>query len=188
MESTVEKYRADVMQAWELFPIAEFTEFSQMLKEAYENQRNVFICGNGGSSANAVHIANDLTVCADPEKQKGLRVQCLNSNGAIVAALANDTDYKYVFSKQLRVQANAGDILVVLSGSGNSPNILEALEAAKDLNLKSVAILGFDGGKSLQMADLPLHIKSNDMQVCEDFQLSIGHMVMKQLNKWITQG
>ena len=106
-----------------------------------------------------------------------------NSNQGIVTCLANDIGYENIFSHQLQVKAAADDILIVLSGSGNSKNILKALRTAKQLKMKSVAILAFDGGESLSLADVSIHFSINDMQIAEDTQLIVGHICMQWLSR-----
>jgi D-sedoheptulose 7-phosphate isomerase len=95
--------------------------------------------------------------------------------------LANDIGYESIFSEQLAVQAQAGDLLIALSGSGNSPNIVRVIEQAKVMNVKSYAILGFTGGKCKEIADVPIHFPVSDMQIAEDLQLIVGHMMMQWL-------
>ena len=92
---------------------------------------------------------------------------------------------KNIYSEQLAVAGREGDILVVFSGSGNSQNVINAIETARTQNMKTVAVLGFDGGKCKQMVDLPIHFAVDDMQISEDLQLTVGHMVMKWLKKEI---
>jgi D-sedoheptulose 7-phosphate isomerase len=150
------------------------------MREAWQAGRRVFLCGNGGSAANAMHIANDL-LYGIAMKGTGMRVSALPSNGSVVTCLANDLGYDEIFSRQLKVHGEAGDILIVLSGSGNSPNVVKALEQARSLRMKSFAILGYTGGKCLQLADVPIHFSVNDMQICEDLQLIVGHMLMQWL-------
>ncbi len=95
--------------------------------------------------------------------------------------MANDIGYEAIFSEQLAVQAEAGDLLIALSGSGNSPNIVHVIEQAKVMGVKSYAILGFTGGKCKELADVPIHFPVNDMQIAEDLQLIVGHMMMRWL-------
>ena len=141
----------------------------------------VFLCGNGGSAGNAVHLANDFLYGIAKKTGGGLRVQALSANTAVMTCLANDVGYESIFSKQLAVQARAGDLLIALSGSGNSPNIVRVIEQAKQMNVKSYAILGFTGGKCKNLADVPIHFPVNDMQIAEDMQLIVGHMMMQWL-------
>lgn len=151
------------------------------LLAAWKDKRQLFLCGNGGSAGNAVHIANDMIYGIDRKTGKGLRAHALPANTAILTCLANDEGYAEIFAKQLGVYANTGDALVVLSGSGNSPNILRALEYAKDNGLTSFAILGYSGGKAKDLADYPIHFAIDDMQVSEDSQLVVMHYAMQWL-------
>ena len=144
-------------------------------------KKQVFICGNGGSAGNAIHLANDFIYGIAKRPGGGLRVNALSANPAVITCLANDIGYERVYSEQLSVMANPNDVLIVLSGSGNSPNIVAALEQAKAMNVKSYAILGFSGGRSKKIADVPIHFPIDDMQISEDLQLIVGHMIMQWL-------
>ena len=150
------------------------------------NKRQVFVCGNGGSAANALHIANDLHygigACGPAPIIPGMRVEALPANTGIITCLANDTGYENIYANQLEVRANENDILIALSGSGNSINIVKAIETAKQLKMQSVAILAFDGGQCKNLADLAIHFPIDDMQIAEDTQLIIGHLCMQWLN------
>mgnify|MGYP001476558376 CR=1 FL=1 len=148
---------------------------------AWEKGRKVFLCGNGGSAANANHLANDLLCGISPEKEKGLHVHSLASNVSVSTCLANDTGYENIFSKQLPSLAKREDLLIALSGSGNSSNILNAITKAKEIGLKTHSIVGFDGGKCREISDNCIHLPLHDMQVSEDFQMIIGHILMKYL-------
>ena len=163
---------------------AEWAEVAQLAADIHRcwiEKQQVFICGNGGSAGNAIHLANDFLYGIAKRPGGGLRVSALSSNPSVITCLANDIGYDKVFSEQLSVMANPNDLLIVLSGSGNSPNIVAALEQAKAMNVKSYAILGFSGGRSKQIADVPIHFPINDMQVAEDLQLIVGHMLMQWL-------
>lgn len=151
------------------------------LDAARARKANVFLCGNGGSAANANHWANDLIYGAGKTGRGGVRAHSLAANTSVIMCLANDTGYENVFSGQLTVLASPGDILIALSGSGNSPNILQALEEAKRLGMESWAIVGYDGGKALQLAKDVIHLPVNDMQIAEDFQMVVCHEVTKIL-------
>ena len=151
------------------------------MQECWLAGRQVFFCGNGGSAGNAIHLANDFLYGIGKRTGAGLKVQALSANPAVMTCLANDISYDYIFSEQLAVLADVGDLLVVLSGSGNSPNILRVLEQASSMGVKSFAILGYSGGKSKSLADFSIHFPINDMQIAEDMQLVVGHMLMKWL-------
>jgi D-sedoheptulose 7-phosphate isomerase len=154
---------------------------AQDMLRCWREKRQVFLCGNGGSAGNAVHLANDFLYGVSKKTGGGLRVQALSANSAVMTCLANDVGYDSIFSEQLAVQAQAGDLLIALSGSGNSPNIIRVIEQAKVMDVKSYAILGFTGGKCKELADVPIHFPVNDMQIAEDMQLIVGHMMMQWL-------
>lgn len=143
----------------------------------------VFLCGNGGSAANANHIANDLVYAVTECTGSGFDAVSLVANSAVLTCLANDVGYENIFSEQLAVSGRQNDLLLVLSGSGSSENILNALIMAKKLKMRTAAILGFDGGNCKKITDFPVHVAVNDMQISEDIQLVIGHMIMKWLKK-----
>jgi D-sedoheptulose 7-phosphate isomerase len=156
-------------------------QLAEDLIECWRSGRQVFICGNGGSAANAMHLANDLLYGISKTRGSGLRVNALPANASVLTCLANDEGYDHIFSMQLAVQARAGDLLIVLSGSGNSPNIVSALEQAREMSVRTYAILGYSGGKAKNLADASIHFPVDDMQISEDMQLVVGHMVMQWL-------
>jgi D-sedoheptulose 7-phosphate isomerase len=151
------------------------------LADCWRTGRQVFLCGNGGSAGNAVHLANDFLYGISKKLGSGLRISALTANTSVLTCLANDEGYDHIFSMQLAVNARPGDVLVVLSGSGNSGNIVRALEQAKSMGMTSYAILGYSGGKAKGLADVPIHFEVDDMQIAEDMQLIVGHMLMQWL-------
>ena len=161
-------------------------DLAKELREAWIEGRNVFICGNGGSAANAIHIANDfhygIGACGPGAKLPGLRIEALPANTGIITCLANDTGYENIYAHQLETKSRKGDILIALSGSGNSPNIVKALETANKIGVNTFAILAFTGGKSRDLAKNVIHFEINDMQIAEDSQLVVGHLCMQWLN------
>src|SRR6267142_195871 len=136
---------------------ADVGRLAEDLRDCRDSGRQVFLCGNGGSAGNAIHLANDFLYGISKVAGSGLRVHALSRNSAVLTCLANDDGYHTIFSTQLAVQANSGDVLIVLSGSGNSPNILKALAKAKEMRVKTYAILGYSGGKAKAMADIAIH-------------------------------
>ena len=156
------------------------------LHQAWIEGRNVYICGNGGSAANAIHIANDLHygigACGPREKLPGLRIEALPANTGVITCLANDTGYENIYAHQLEVKSRKDDLLIALSGSGNSPNIIKALETGNNIGLKTFAILAFTGGRCKELAKTVIHFEINDMQIAEDTQLVVGHLCMQWLN------
>ena len=152
------------------------------LLDCWQTGRQVFLAGNGGSGGNANHLANDFLYPLSKTAGSGIRVHSLSANPAAITCLANDEGYEQIFSMQLAVMAREGDVLIVLSGSGNSPNILAALEEAKAIGMTSYAMLGFSGGKAKALADIPIHFRVDDMQIAEDAQMIVGHMLLQWLH------
>jgi D-sedoheptulose 7-phosphate isomerase len=153
----------------------------EALSIAWDEDRSVYLCGNGGSAANAIHLANDFLYGVGVRKGRGLRVEALSANPAVVTCLANDLGYEHIFSAQLHVKGASGDVLIALSGSGNSPNIIKAIERANAIGMKTFAILGFSGGKCKDLAQTSLHFPVDDMQIAEDLQTVVGHICMQRL-------
>lgn len=178
----LENYMVKLQSVISSIPKREVLYLAETLRTAWSGQKQVFICGNGGSAANALHIANDLFFgIAKGDELPGLRVQALPANQSITTCLANDISYADVFSEQLKVYANRGDVLIALSGSGNSANIIKAIKTAKDMGLQTFAILGYSGGKCLDMVDTAIHCAVDDMQIAEDVQVIVGHSIMQWL-------
>lgn len=151
------------------------------LREAWRSGRQLFLCGNGGSAGNANHLANDFLYPLSKTKGSGIRVHALSGNPAVITCLGNDEGYENIFAYQLAVLARKGDILLAFSGSGNSPNILRALEEASRIGMRSYAIVAFSGGRAKALADVPIHFAIDDMQIAEDTQTIIGHMIVQWL-------
>lgn len=157
-------------------------QLAETLALCWREKRQLFLCGNGGSAANAIHLANDFLYGIDKPAGCGLRVTALPANPAVLTCLANDVSYADVFAQQLTALAKRDDVLIALSGSGNSPNIVKALQRSRELGMTSFAILGFSGGQCLRLADHPVHFQIDDMQISEDLQMIVGHMVMQWLS------
>lgn len=158
---------------------------AQLILDVRKTNGRVFLCGNGGSAANAMHLANDLVYAVAERTGAGIDAVALSANPAVLTCLGNDVGYDNIYSEQLAVTGKEGDVLIVFSGSGNSTNVINALETAHNLKMRTVAVLGFDGGKCRNLAQLPIHFEIDDMQISEDVQLMVGHMVMKWLKKEI---
>lgn len=188
MNSHINSYRHNLMNALNSSAMDEVNSLAIVMREAWSTGRAVYFCGNGGSAGNAIHLANDFIYGVGLNYGKGLKVEALSSNPAVITCLANDIGYDQIFSEQIRVKGQHNDVLIALSGSGNSPNIIKALEVSNDLGLKTCAILGFDGGKAKNIAQLVLHFPVQDMQIAEDLQLIVGHMCMQWLCKNFPEG
>jgi len=174
-------YAERLHKAMTAAPWQPIESLARELLDCWKSGRQVFMCGNGGSAGNAMHLANDMLYGISKTYGSGLRVNALPSNASVLTCLGNDCGYEQIFAMQLAVQASKGDVLIVLSGIGNSPNILKALEQAKAMGMKSYAVLGYKGGKAKALADVPIHFAVDDMQIAEDLQLVTGHMIMQWL-------
>jgi len=152
---------------------------------AYDAGRLVFVIGNGGSAANASHLCEDLGkgTLSDFESQRRLRILSLTDNVPYITAWGNDTSYEQVFAEQLRNLASRGDLLIAISGSGNSPNILRAVEYAKAIGMRTFAVTGYDGGKLLGLADDALHVESADMGMVEGVHSVVFHYLTDALRE-----
>ena len=174
-------YLMRLNDACKQIPLQNVELLADAMREAWLNKRQVFIFGNGGSAGNAIHLANDFVFGISKKFGSGLRIHALPANTSVVTCLANDIGYENIFVYQLGLMANPGDIVIALSGSGNSRNVLKALQYSAEADLQSFAILGFSGGESLSLAKCSIHIPVNDMQIAEDLQIIIGHMLMQYL-------
>jgi D-sedoheptulose 7-phosphate isomerase len=188
MQQLITEYSARLSAALAMPAIKQVPQLAQAFKTAWDSKKTIYLCGNGGSAGNAIHLANDFLYGAGLTRGIGLRIESLAANAAVLTCLANDIGYEEIYAEQLRVKANAGDVLVVFSGSGNSPNVVRALEMGNKLGMETFAILGYSGGKCKDLAKHPLHFEINDMQIAEDLQLIIGHMIMQWLCSDATSG
>ena len=151
------------------------------LDTARQEERTIFLIGNGGSAATASHMANDLQKLATGKKTPPYRAVALTDNVPLLTAWANDADYAQVFVRQLAALAHSGDVLVAITGSGNSKNILEALTWAKDSGLTTIAFLGFDGGKAADLTDHVLLYPEGHYGRIEDAHLVLEHLIANYL-------
>ena len=163
------------------FDWAPVNDLARELYDCWKSGRQVFIAGNGGSGGNANHIANDYVYPVSKILGSGIRMHSLVENTSVLTCLANDEGYDSIFSHQLSVMGRDKDILIVLSGSGNSKNIIKALQQAKLMKIKSYAVLGFSGGEAKFLADVSIHFPIHDMQIAEDCQIILFHMIMQWL-------
>jgi D-sedoheptulose 7-phosphate isomerase len=151
------------------------------IQSAFRAGRKIITCGNGGSAYTASHYITDwnkMTNLATGQKFRGIS---LCDNIGLVTAFGNDISFDQVFAGQLRTILDEGDLLVAVSGSGNSPNVLRAVEYANSSGAKTLAVVGYDGGELKKIAQTSVWVRSFDMQLCEDVHLMFGHMVMKTL-------
>jgi D-sedoheptulose 7-phosphate isomerase len=181
MHQHVRTYSEKLSRALSLGAMAAVPVLGEALRESWKLGRTVYLCGNGGSAGNAIHLANDFLYGAGISSGIGLRVEALSANPSVLTSLANDIGYEEIFAEQIRVKANSGDVLIVLSGSGNSANVIKALEIANAKGMQTFAILGYSGGRCKELARHPIHFEIDDMQIAEDLQLIVGHICMQWL-------
>lgn len=162
------------------------SEINSVLNEiikAYQQQGTIYIFGNGGSASTASHIANDFNKGISEYTENKFRFVCLNDNIPTVLAIANDISYDEIFRFQLRGKLQPNDLVIGISGSGNSKNVIHAVRYAQECGIRTIGITGFDGGVLRSLADLSLHVPVNNMQITEDVHLIFNHLMMSVLYK-----
>ncbi len=157
--------------------------FMRILLAARERGSRIFIMGNGGSAATASHFVCDFNKGLNQPGQKPFKFICLNDNIPAMLAWGNDQGYADIFVEQLRNLLEDGDIVVAISGSGNSPNIIRAVEYARARGCLTVGLAGYDGGQLKKLADHCVHVDINNMQIAEDVHMIIDHMAMTALKQ-----
>ena len=169
-------------------PFEQLEAVTEILVRAYERQRTIFLFGNGGSAALASHFACDLAKGTVNGSKKRFRVMALTDNVPLMTAWANDSKYDDIFSEQLANFASPGDVAFAISGSGNSPNVLNALKVAKQAGGITAGLTGFSGGRMLAMCDACIVVPCDNMQIIEDLQLGIAHAIFTVLRQRIAEG
>ena len=164
----------------------EIGQFIETLLDARERGATIYFIGNGGSTATASHFANDIAIGTN-SYEKPFRAVSLTDSNAIITAVGNDFGYEEIFVRQLRVLGRAGDVVVAISASGNSPNLIRAFDYAKSIGIKTVAITAFDGGKIKQMADEGVHVPTAPKEYgpAEDAHMVLDHLVGAYLMRFI---
>jgi D-sedoheptulose 7-phosphate isomerase len=167
---------------------AEITNVMKRLLAAYHRQASVYIFGNGGSASTASHFVNDFNKGISGGLARGFRFYCLNDNMATVMAVANDISYDQVFALQLKNYLNDGDVVIAISGSGNSTNVLEAISYARSRGVETVGLVGYSGGRLKDMVDHFVHVPVDDMQKVEDLHLVVNHIMMALFKEHLDGG
>ena len=179
-ESFCKKYIEYLNQVLQKLDKKKIEELEKILEIARKKKQTIFIAGNGGAAATSIKMANDLgfDILKKTKIKKTFKIQSLNDNPSVITAIANDTGYENIFLNQLKIHYNHGDLLIVLSASGNSLNLIKASEWVKKNGGKTIGILGFDGGKLLRKCDLAIHIltEKNEYGPVEDVQLILNHI------------
>ena len=187
-ERYAKKYLVELVKSINNIPLDKIKEIAGVLKEAYKKGRHVFIMGNGGSAATASHFVCDLAKGTRVAGKKHFKVIGLTDNVPLLTAWSNDVAYKDVFKSQLENLLEKDDVVIVFTGSGNSPNVLEAVRYSKKVKSRTVAFTGFDGGKIKKMADICMIVPSNNMERVEDIHLVLEHLIKLYLWEEIREG
>ena len=177
-KTEIAKYIETEIDVLRALDVNALNDVLNLLEQTLDNESMVYIMGNGGSAATASHFQNDFNKGVSEYTEKKFRFLCLNDNVPTVMAIANDIGYEEIFRFQLRGRLRPGDVVICISGSGNSKNVLNAAEYAKERGNTVVGITGYSGGKLREIADCSLHVPVNSMQITEDIHMTFDHLMM----------
>lgn len=176
--SEINTYLEHEIDTLKALDVNEINAALNLLLETFEGGNTVFVFGNGGSSATASHFQNDFNKGVSEHTEKKFNFLCLNDNVATVMAVANDIGFDEVFRFQLIGHMRPGDVVLAISGSGNSRNVINAVEYAKEQGAKVIGLTGFGGGKLKELSDVSMHVPVNSMQITEDIHMVFDHLMM----------
>jgi D-sedoheptulose 7-phosphate isomerase len=172
-----EQYKADLLKAVDTIDLQKVAEAIEWFGEAREQERMIYVCGNGGSAATASHFVCDIVKGCSFNRPSRFRVMALTDSLPTITAYSNDVGYDCVFVEQLKNFAQPGDLFMAISGSGNSPNVLRALEYANSIGCRTIALTGRDGGQLGPMAQLQIRVAAPHMGRIEDGHMIVCHMI-----------
>jgi D-sedoheptulose 7-phosphate isomerase len=181
MKFTVQNYFNTHQSIFGKLSIKNIQNFINLIKVSFKCKKNIFICGNGGSAYNASHFITDWNKMVYLRTGKIFKGISLCDNIGLITAYSNDVSFEKIFEGQLNSLFNKGDLVIGISVSGNSKNVINALNYCNKNSGISASITGYDGGKIKKISKYNVNVPSYDMQICEDIHLMIGHMVMKNL-------
>jgi len=187
MQTTLNSYFDDMVETVRNIPVTILDRIVDVLMEAYDSERMIYLFGNGGSAALASHFACDLGKGTANGSSKRFHVLALTDNVPLMTAWANDARYEDIFAEQLINFVRTDDIVLAISGSGRSPNVLKALKVAREAGAVTIGLTGFEGGDMKGLCDLCLVVPSNNMQIIEDLHLSVTHAVFTALRAKICE-
>ena len=170
-------YKADLLKAIETVDLDKVNEAIRILDQARAGTRRIFVCGNGGSASTASHFVCDMVKGASFNRNQRFRIMALTDSLPTITAYSNDVGYECIFVEQLKNFAEPGDVLIAISGSGNSPNVLRAVEYANSTGCRTIALTGRDGGKLGPMAQLNIQVSNPHMGRIEDAHMIVMHMI-----------
>jgi D-sedoheptulose 7-phosphate isomerase len=175
---TIQKYFATFKAVLDNFPVEDLEAFIAVVEDVREKGNVLFTCGNGGSWATSTHMAADLSKNTRMAGQNRLKVIGLGDNVASLTAYANDEGYERVYAEPLLTLMKPDDVLLAISGSGNSPNVLRAVEAAQEIGATTLGLTGFHGGELAKLVDHALVVPSDSMEMIEDFHMMMDHVMV----------
>ena len=178
MYNKIKSYHTDFAKIFADFDLEALGTAAELVADCYAADKQIFTAGNGGSAAVAIHLAADFGKNVAGPNDKHPRILSLCCNSATITALANDCGYENIFCFQLRSLLNPGDLVVLVSSSGNSPNIVEAAKFAKTSRATVIGLTGFDGGKLKELADINLHVPCNVYELVEDAHSFFCHAIV----------
>jgi D-sedoheptulose 7-phosphate isomerase len=181
LDVTADEYFKSHVRLFEQVDGTQISKAVQLIKRKFQEGRAIFTCGNGGSASTASHFITDWNKMINLATGKKFRGVSLCDNVGLITAFANDISFSEIFVGQLKSLMTEGDLLVAISGSGNSDNVVNAIKYANETGGETLAIVGYNGGNAAKLANHVVHIPSYDMQLCEDIHLMFGHIVMKNL-------
>jgi D-sedoheptulose 7-phosphate isomerase len=172
-----EEYKSDLLRAIETVDLDKVRHATELLRQARDGDAHIFVCGNGGSAATASHFVCDMLKGASYNRPGRFRIMALNDSLPTLTAYSNDVCYECAFVEQLKNFARPGDVVMAISGSGNSPNVLRALEYANSIQCRTIALTGRDGGKLGSLAQLNIQVSNPHMGRIEDVHMIVAHMI-----------
>jgi D-sedoheptulose 7-phosphate isomerase len=178
----IHQYMARLQDVLTKVDVGEIAAIAEVLRSAYEQKNTILVMGNGGSGATASHMVCDMNKGASFHTERKFRVLALTDCTPMILALGNDVGFDSIFVEQMKAYANPGDVVLGISGSGNSPNVLRAMEYAKTIGCTTVGAVGFGGGELKSMVDYCFHVKIDDMQIVEDVHMILVHILMRILD------
>ncbi|HSM84875.1 MAG TPA: SIS domain-containing protein [Candidatus Limnocylindrales bacterium] len=188
-QGSIQGYFQQLAQLIPELPYESIEQIAAAILQAFDEERTVFVFGNGGSAASASHMMCDMNKgTIDPERSRRLKVMALTDNVPLMTAWANDSHYERIFAEQLRNFAQPRDVAFAISGSGNSPNVLHALTAARERGAVTVGLAGYQGGKMKPLCDFCAVVPSDNMQMIEDMHHAMLHAMFTVVRDRIHSG
>lgn len=177
-EKEIKNYIEMEKEVLQNLPIEDINTVMNILEDARLSRKRVFICGNGGSASTASHFECDFNKGISYDQKVKYDFECLSDNVPMMMAIANDISYDDIFVVPLRNKLKCGDIVIGISGSGNSENVIKAIEYGNEVGAETIALVGYDGGRLKKIAKHHIHVNVNNMQMVEDVHLVLNHMMM----------